>query len=411
MARSKQTATDQPAATAEDKAVLPETDKVEPHAAISDDEVVLAAQAPQERPAADPPDPAPVGPAPRRRGGFLPLMLGGIVAAGVGAGAVLYVLPSGWKSDAATSATLGSLSERVDAQAKALAALPATPQPTDLGVKVDALDARITQVEEAATRNAGDMNAAVASLKDSVAGLEAQLTRLEQTPSTGSAASDAAIASFQAELAALKDQIAAQKALADAAQGDIAKAAQDAAARIKEAEVQAAKLRAEADGAAQRAAAKTAIARLSAAIDAGAPLSPAIDELTAAGVTVPANVTGVAAGVASNGALRDGFTIAARDALTVSIKATAPDTWTGRVGAFLRAETGARSLAPREGGDPDAILSRAEADVAAGDLTKALGELDALPDAGKARMAEWVAMAKQRIELQQSVSALAATLN
>lgn len=407
MARSKQTATDRPDSSAGDAV----TDPVEATAPLPDDEVVLGTQEPQDQPMTDPQPAASATEIPRRRGTFLPLALGGIVAAGLGAGAVLYALPSGWKPDAKTEAALSSLSQRVDQQAKDLAARPAATEPTDLAAQIGTLAARVAKAEDSAKEDTRQFAAAIASLNDRVTALETGLTRIEQTPSTGSAASDAAIASFQSELAALRDQIAAQKALADAAQGDIAKAAADAATRIKDAEEQAAKLRAEAAAASQRAAARTAIANLTEAIDAGAPLASAIAELTAAGVSVPADISDAAGGVASRDAIRDAFTVAARDALTVSIKATAPDTWTGRLGAFLRAETGARSLAPRDGSDPDAILSRAEADVVAGDLSKALGELEALPDAGKARMAEWIGMAKQRIELQQSVSALAATLN
>jgi hypothetical protein len=59
------------------------------------------------------------------------------------------------------------------------------------------------------------------------------------------------------------------------------------------------------------------------------------------------------------------------------------------VGSFLRSQTGARSLTPREGDDPDAVLSRAEAILAEGRPADTLTELAALPPEGQAAMTEW----------------------
>ena len=67
-----------------------------------------------------------------------------------------------------------------------------------------------------------------------------------------------------------------------------------------------------------------------------------------------------------------------------------------RFAAFLRRQTNARSLAPREGDDADAILSRAEAALSAGDLPTALSELDALPDSARTTMEGWISDAADR---------------
>jgi len=61
-------------------------------------------------------------------------------------------------------------------------------------------------------------------------------------------------------------------------------------------------------------------------------------------------------------------------------------------------QTGVRSLEPREGNDPDAVLSRAEAAVRAGDLGAALDEITALPDPGQAALADWAATAQTRAD-------------
>ncbi len=68
-----------------------------------------------------------------------------------------------------------------------------------------------------------------------------------------------------------------------------------------------------------------------------------------------------------------------------------------RLTGFLRAQLGMRSLRPREGNEPEAILARAEAALQEGDLARALAELDSLPPAGLEAMASWRAKAEQRL--------------
>ena len=81
------------------------------------------------------------------------------------------------------------------------------------------------------------------------------------------------------------------------------------------------------------------------------------------------------------------FPTAARAGLEAALRADMGSSWTERATNFLRAQTGARSLDPREGDDPDAILSRAEAAVSAGDLATALTEIAALPEPAQTAMA------------------------
>ena len=82
-----------------------------------------------------------------------------------------------------------------------------------------------------------------------------------------------------------------------------------------------------------------------------------------------------------------------------------------RVTAFLQSQVGGRSLEPREGDDPDAILSRAEADVQAGDISAALRELDNLPSAAQAVMAPWVEDANARLSATDAMAEFAAVLD
>jgi hypothetical protein len=72
---------------------------------------------------------------------------------------------------------------------------------------------------------------------------------------------------------------------------------------------------------------------------------------------------------------------------------------------------GARSLAPKEGDDPDAVLSRVEAAVREGDLATAIETLSLLPESGQAVLADWKSQAQSRLEVTQAADALAASLN
>ena len=106
--------------------------------------------------------------------------------------------------------------------------------------------------------------------------------------------------------------------------------------------------------------------------------------------------------------LSDSFPQAARDALEAALRANMGESWTERVGSFLRSQTGFRSLSPREGNDPDAILSRAEAALTAGRVAEAVAELEAMPEAGQPALADWLAQARIRIEAESAVAALSA---
>ena len=116
-------------------------------------------------------------------------------------------------------------------------------------------------------------------------------------------------------------------------------------------------------------------------------------------------------GVATLSELQAEFPDAARAALAAAreaeLKSGQGDGWK----AFLLKQLGARSLKPREGDDPDAVLSRAEAAVRDGRLTDALAEIETLPDVAKAELAAWVEKARQRLAAINAAQALSDELN
>jgi hypothetical protein len=79
--------------------------------------------------------------------------------------------------------------------------------------------------------------------------------------------------------------------------------------------------------------------------------------------------------------------------------------------AFFRTQTQARSLTPQEGDTPDAVLSRAEAALAEGNVAAALAELEALPDDGRAAMQVWIDSAEARAAAVSAAGSLSQGMN
>lgn len=215
-----------------------------------------------------------------------------------------------------------------------------------LGERLDTVEAQLAQVQ-----------ADVADFAGQIAALDAA--------GTVSAGED--LAAFQAQLATLQQELDAQRAA-------VAEAESRTAEMTAAAEAQQAALLTEA-----------ALARVRAAVTAGGGFAGPLAELEQAGVAEipPALVAVSDAGVKSLPQLQDSFPAAARVALETAIKAEADSgSAMDRLGKFLQSQTGARSLAEREGDDPDAILSRAEARLSEGNVEAALAEIATLNEAG-----------------------------
>jgi hypothetical protein len=152
-----------------------------------------------------------------------------------------------------------------------------------------------------------------------------------------------------------------------------------------------------------------ALVEVQAAIEAGQPFDAALARLD--GIDIPAALSASAGeGVPTLGQLQDAFPPAARAALDASRQVSAEGTVKDRLTTFLQSQTGIRSLAPKEGDDPDAVLSRAEADTGQGRLQDAIAEISKLPEAGQEQMADWVEMARRRAEAVAAADQLATSL-
>ncbi|MGI3185955.1 COG4223 family protein, partial [Nioella aestuarii] len=159
--------------------------------------------------------------------------------------------------------------------------------------------------------------------------------------------------------------------------------------------------------------AQAALGQLRIAVATGAPFAGALaDVADGAGVDMPEALAATAeTGVPTLEELQSTFPAAARAALPIAIRETAGEGTMNRVTAFLQSQVGGRSLEPQEGDSPDAVLSRAEAALRAGDLSGTVAEVETLPADAQAEMADWMASAQTRIAAMEAMDAFAASLD
>jgi hypothetical protein len=254
------------------------------------------------------------------------------------------------------------------------------------GVDLAPLTARLDALE-AAMADGPDLSPALAPVDDRLAALEARPVAepVDLSPMVQR------IAALEAALPQMVAEATAEVRADLAGQADeIAASAEDVAA------------------AQARAEAVALLGSLGLAADTGNPAPDVVDRL-AQTTGIPPALEAFRTGLPTLGALQSSFPQVARTAL-----AAAPppaDAGAGdRFVTFLRTQTGARSLAPRDGTDTDAILSRAEAAVRGGEISAALAELDTLPPGPAAAVADWRAAAETRLAALAALADLSARL-
>lgn len=313
-----------------------------------------------------------------RKGGFVPLVLGGIVAAGLGIASAEYIFPNGLPFGPAATEKLDFESAlklqtgRIDDLTKQLEAQPS--------VDTTALDAAVAAV--------GDLQSQIGAVVDNVTTIDARITDLEARPaSDGSGVS-----------AAMEKELVDLRAALDVQKGELAQMIDEAQSKKQSAE-----------DTARQSRARGAVTRILVALESGAPFADALADVEANSDVefADALVQTAAEGVPTLAALNESYPDAARAALAA---VRAGDTG-GGVGSFFAKQFGTRSVAPREGDDPDAVLSRVGGAVEAGNIADALAEADALPDAAKAELADWTAQADLRLSAAREAEALANSLN
>lgn len=361
------------------------------------------------------PRPAPAKPAaPVRKTGFWPVALGGVVAAGLGAAATIYALPhlpAGWLP-AAPIAQQGDDQAMIDAASQAgreaaeqaIAAAPAPAAaalPDDLLPRIEALEEQVAALGQPAAAESDAPQA------------DADVTPQAAAPVVG-ADEITALRDRLDEQQARLDELAARPAFdpeaATALQQQIETAAAEAQSSLDQTRAQAEELQTAATESTRRAEAVAAVAALQTALDAGVTPDQAREALEGAGLDTP---EALQAQVPSLTELQADFPEAARAALRASLRDTSASGEGNLLTNFLRAQTGARSVEPREGDDPDAVLSRADADVQAGRIDAALTQTQALPEPATAApaMADWLSRATAYSQARAALSDLSSGTN
>jgi hypothetical protein len=205
---------------------------------------------------------------------------------------------------------------------------------------------------------------------------------------------------LRAEVGTLQDRVGSLAARIDEVDADADR--QIATAQAKVAEIQS-----EADTALSAAEVEADVALIRAAVASGQPFAEPVRRLAESGLTVPEGLQAAAAsGVATMGALRDRFPDAAYAAIEASILAGAGDGIVARSRAYLEAQVASRSLTPKEGTDPDAVLSRMEDKLRNDDLKGVLAEAESLPSEAAAAMADWLDAARRRAGAVEALASL-----
>ncbi|MDU8942502.1 mitofilin family membrane protein [Ovoidimarina sediminis] len=240
---------------------------------------------------------------------------------------------------------------------------------------------------------------ALATRLDELSGQLSALSERVETIAMRPTATGIEADEFDAALSEFRDQL---NAAISNAQTEITEARQEAT-RISE----------EAFSEEQAAVLRGAWAQVTGALQNGGPYAePLASVREIAEVDVPPGLAGSAdAGVPTLSDIQQAFPDAARTALEASIRSDTGEAPLDRLTAFLRVQSGVRSLTPREGDDPDAVLSRVEAALRAGDLDTALAEVGGLPQAGQESLSDWIALANTRLEALQAASELSSSLN
>ena len=331
---------------------------------------------------------------------FMPMLLGGVLSGAIGFGAASYYFMNRPSEVEQKLAKVQVTQENQQAALKDV-----TAQVSGLPEAVAKAQTAMADLSEVSNSKDESLSAGLSDLAAKLQDIDARLTTLEKRPVAEGAMTSEAAAAYERELQTMRDLLATQRA-------DIEKLAAEATARIEGVAQQAAEAEKSAEQTAKATAVKVAVAQLQSALDNGGAFEATVTNLAEAGVDVPQVLKDAAkGGVPTLLDLQETYPQAARAGLAASVKATTGDGVGDKIGAFFRSQVGARSLAPREGDDPDAVLSRAEAALGKGDIAGVIALVGALPEEGQAAMAGWVKQAETRLQAVEAVRALADSLN
>ena len=369
-------------------------------------------------------EPAPPVVGARRGIGIVGAFITGIVAASVVLALALISLPfwpepfqALWRGKAVAVAPTPAIDlQAVRADASTVAATAVEAAKRELTARLDDLEKRVRAAAAATAERPSPTEPALAELRSKVEALERRAASAAPSPQPPAPAPAASI-DAEKELAILSREIAALRTSMQALDQSVA-AQKDEQARQREQTrtmSEAIGARGSADQKALIAARASAVigvaARLSAALESGLPftvdlglLAPLVQgDARLAEITSSLQPYG-ASGVASRATLAAEFPAVAKAALADDL---ADDSFGERLLGKLRGLVSLRRVGDVEGDSVEARLARAETALEAGDLAKAVAQVQSLPpQTGKATEA-WLKRADAHLAAERAVQQLA----
>ena len=318
---------------------------------------------------------------------LIPMFLGGLCAGAIGF--CIAILPDYFNSNDQLSSLFldqKEIHDQIINLAETVSELGNVGPSENFSEELDPLRISLSKL------SAGIMLRSSAQEKE-ITALKERIYLLENRPLNGGV-SASVIQSYERELTQIRAEI---EAIVNKAAGE-----------IEQAQSETAMLEVAAQAISQENVAASALIGIEAAISNGTGYSVLLEELRAIlGLNLPEVLSANAPlGVVTLNKLQDEFPKLAR----VSLQAARREGDGTGFGAFLKAQLGFRSLFPREGTSPDAVLSRAEASVAAGNLQVALVELIDLPKSGQLVLQDWSERARARLRVLAALSELTRTM-
>lgn len=317
------------------------------------------------------------------KGSFLPMFVGGIICAGLGFGAAVLTQQQSplWPKDQAQIEFQAKTENQFIEITKKLVELEARPIP-------DVKQADLSTIKNELGTIA-NLEASIRAVATKATEVENRLSALEKS-TIEAAIPDELIAQYRAEIKDINEFLETQRA-------QIQGYMDDAQSKAKAAETFA-----------RTATVRGALDKMSVAIDSGLGFSDIMADLEKAidGPIPDALSSTAEAGVATLQDLSISFATGARVALSTARSEIDQGQGLAKIGNFLKSQFNARSVVPKDGDDPDAVLSRAEALVRDGKISDALDEIYKLSDSAQSEMAEWIANAKARVAAQQAITSL-----
>ena len=288
----------------------------------------------------------------------------GWIGAGVAGGMVAQYANSGWPFD-------GSIFPARTAQVEY--------------VTVDAVATIEEQIASLAPRADVAMAADVQSLRATVTELAAQMAAFEARLADASGPSAEDIAQMQSDFERLSSTLGSVQEVVQTQE----------------------QLRQERAVATQTAQARVALAH---ALETGAPFEDVLADLEAVGMAIPDALRAAAvSGAPTVSSLTAEFPQMAREALAADRGQGSDGASAAQgVGQFLKKQLGLRSVTPKEGTSTDAVLSRMEGALRAGDLRQAAQEAEGLSGEAAQISAPWREALATRLAIDTAVDALTA---